>query len=114
MAKVVLERITKRFPGGNEVLRDLDLEIRDGELTVLAGPSGSGKTTILRLIAGLEQPDRGRIFIGDRDVTNTTPHRRNVTMVFQRPALYPHWSVRRNLAFGLGDEVRPRGEALDE
>jgi multiple sugar transport system ATP-binding protein len=101
MAQVALEKVGKTFPGGVVALRDVSLRIEDGELLALVGPSGSGKTTLLRLIAGLESPTTGIIRIGDRIVNDMPPYRRDVAMVFQRPALYPHLSVRDNLAFGL-------------
>ena len=101
MAEVTLEQIGKMYPGGVEAVRGVNLRVADGELVVLVGPSGSGKTTLLRLIAGLETPTTGVLRIGDRIVNEVPPHRRDVAMVFQRPALYPHLSVRDNLAFGL-------------
>jgi multiple sugar transport system ATP-binding protein len=101
MAEVVLEKVGKTYPGGIEALRDLSLCAADGELLVLMGPSGCGKTTTLRLIAGLETPTAGNIHIDGRAVENEPPNRRDVAMVFQRPALYPHLSVRDNLLFGL-------------
>jgi multiple sugar transport system ATP-binding protein len=101
MAQVTLEQVGKTYPGGVEAVRDLTLQVDDGELIALVGPSGSGKTTLLRLIAGLETPTSGTIRIGDRVVNDLPPHRRDVAMVFQRPALYPHLSVRANLGFGL-------------
>jgi multiple sugar transport system ATP-binding protein len=101
MAPVVLEQVGKTYPGSIAALRDVSLRVDDGELIVLVGPSGSGKTTLLRLIAGLETPTRGVLRIGDRTVNDVPPHRRDVAMVFQRPALYPHLSVRANLGFGL-------------
>jgi multiple sugar transport system ATP-binding protein len=101
MAGVVLEQVGKTYSGGIAAVRAVNLRIEDGEFVALVGPSGSGKTTLLRLIAGLETPTRGRIHIGERIVNDIPPHRRDVAMVFQRPALYPHLSVRANLAFGL-------------
>jgi multiple sugar transport system ATP-binding protein len=101
MAEVVLEGLRKRFPNGVEAVRDLSLKIADGELVVLVGPSGCGKTTTLRLIAGLEEATSGTICIGGRVVSDRPPRERDVAMVFQRPALYPHLTVRENLAFGL-------------
>lgn len=101
MAELVLEHVDKVFPNGVHAVHDLCLRVQDGELVVLAGPSGCGKTTTLRLIAGLEQPTQGHVSIGGRLVTDLPPRERDVAMVFQRPALYPYWSVRRNLGFSL-------------
>ncbi len=101
MAEVALAGVSKQYAGGVQAVRDLTLAAADGELLVLVGPSGCGKTTTLRLIAGLETPTRGSIRIAGRDVTRLPPRERDVAMVFQRPALYPHLSVRDNLAFGL-------------
>jgi multiple sugar transport system ATP-binding protein len=110
MARIELERITKVYPNGAAAVRDLTLAIEDGELLVLVGPSGCGKSTALRLIAGLEQPTGGSIRIGGRDVTGVPPQDRDVAMVFQSYALYPHMSVRENLGFGL----RMRKRSADE
>ena len=104
MAAISLEGVSKRFGGGHAAVRDVTLRIDEGELLVLVGPSGSGKSTVLRLIAGLETASSGRILIGDRDVTGVPPQQRDLAMVFQSYALYPHKSVRDNLAFAL--EVR--------
>src|SRR2546421_7299034 len=101
MASVTLRRLSKVFDGGVQALHHLDLEVRDGELLVLLGPSGSGKTTVLRCIAGLEEPTSGEIVIGERVVTQEPPAARDVAMVFQTPALYPHLTVRDNIAFPL-------------
>ena len=105
MASLTVSRLEKSL-GANPILRGIDLEVRDGELAVLVGPSGCGKSTLLRTIAGLELPDRGTLAIGARDVTHLAPRERDVAMVFQSYALYPHLTVRENLAFGL----RLRGE----
>ena len=107
MASVRLEGVTKTYPNGHVAAKGLDLEIRDGEFMVLVGPSGCGKSTALRMIAGLETPTGGRIMIGDRDVTALQPQDRDIAMVFQTYALYPHMTVGENLAFGL----RMRGTA---
>src|SRR6266576_2747915 len=104
MASVTLRRLSKVYDGGVQALHDLDLDVRDGELLVLLGPSGSGKTTVLRCIAGLEEPTSGEVVIGERVVTHEQPAARDVAMVFQTPALYPHLSVRDNIAFPL--EIR--------
>ena len=101
MSGIVLERVTKTFPNGFAAVRDLSLTIEDGEFIVLVGASGCGKTTLLRLIAGLEEATAGRITIGDKDVTDKPPRQRDVAMVFQSYALYPHMSVRQNLGYGL-------------
>src|SRR5207244_5319210 len=97
----VLEEVSKVFPGCVVAVDQSHLQVRHGELLVLVGPSGCGKTTTLRLIAGLEDPTTGNIRIGDRDVTRLPPAERDVGFVFQRPALYPHRTVRDNLAFSL-------------
>lgn len=104
MASVAVRRLSKVFDGGVQALHPLDLDVPDGELLVLLGPSGSGKTTVLRCIAGLEEPTTGDIVIGERVVTQLAPAARDVAMVFQTPALYPHLTVRENIAFPL--EIR--------
>ena len=101
MASITLEHVEKVYPNGHVAVRDLNLAIRHGELLVLVGPSGSGKSTVLRLIAGLERPTAGRILIDDDDITAVPPERRDLAMVFQSYALYPHKTVGENLAFGL-------------
>ena len=101
MASVTVRQLSKVFDGGVQALHHLDLDVRDGELLVLLGPSGSGKTTVLRCIAGLEEPTTGDIVIGERVVTHVPPAERDVAMVFQTPALYPHLTVRENIAFPL-------------
>jgi multiple sugar transport system ATP-binding protein len=101
MARVQLESIHKVYPNGYRALSGFDLALEDGELMVLVGPSGSGKSTALRIVAGLESPSSGRVLIGERDITAVAPGERDVAMVFQSYALYPHKSVRDNLGFGL-------------
>jgi multiple sugar transport system ATP-binding protein len=101
MAQIALERVTKQFPSGFVCVDDVSLEIEAGEFMVLVGPSGCGKTSLLRLIAGLEEATAGRILIDGRDVTDLAPRKRDVAMVFQSYALYPHMSVRQNLGYGL-------------
>jgi len=101
MADLRLERVTKVYGDDTVALHELDLDIPDEKLFVLLGPSGCGKTTLLRLIAGLEMPTDGAIWIGDRDVTEEPPKKRDVAMVFQTYALYPHMTVFENIAFGL-------------
>ncbi len=113
MPRIVLKDILKKY--GKVVAADIPyLEIKDGEFFGLLGPSGSGKTTTLRIIAGLTRPDRGRVFIGDEDITDVPPEKRNLGMVFQSWALFPHLTVFENIAFGLRlrklpeDEIRKR------
>jgi multiple sugar transport system ATP-binding protein len=101
MASVRLQRVRKTYPNGHVAAQGLDLEIVDGEFMVLVGPSGCGKSTALRMVAGLETPTEGQIFIGDREVTDLPPQERDIAMVFQTYALYPHMTVRENLSFGL-------------
>ncbi len=101
MASVLLDKVWKTYPNGHVAARGVELAIEDGEFMVLVGPSGCGKSTALRMIAGLETPTRGRVLIGDRDVTEVPPQERDVAMVFQSYALYPHMTVRDNLGFGL-------------
>lgn len=101
MASVDLRQLTKHFAGGVRAVDQLDLHVDDGELLVLVGPSGCGKTTTLRLIAGLEQPSSGHVLIGSRRVERLPPRMRDVGLAFQQPALFPHWTVYRNLSFGL-------------
>jgi multiple sugar transport system ATP-binding protein len=116
MAGIRLDHVTKEFAGGVVAVDDVSLEIRDGEFMVLVGPSGCGKSTLLRMIAGLEDVTDGQILIGDRDITDLAPRHRDIAMVFQSYALYPHMSVRQNLGYGLKvrraskDEIRQRVE----
>ena len=113
MAKVTIRGVEKQF-GQTRVLRGVDIDVADGGFAVLVGPSGCGKSTLLRTIAGLEQCDSGRIVFGEREVTSLPPRDRDVAMVFQSYALYPHLTVRKNLAFGLelrktsGSEIAQR------
>ena len=100
MGRIVLENVTKVF-GDVQVIPPLDLTIEDGEFAVFVGPSGCGKSTLLRLIAGLEDTTSGRILIDDKDVTEVPPSKRGLAMVFQTYALYPHMTVRKNIAFPL-------------
>jgi multiple sugar transport system ATP-binding protein len=110
MAAIELQTVVKTFPNGVHAVDGVDLTIRDGEFMVLVGPSGCGKTTLLRCIAGLEEVSDGAILIGDRDVTDVAPKDRDIAMVFQNYALYPHMSVRRNIAYGLKVRGTPRRE----
>src|SRR5918911_127088 len=118
MSEITLERLTKVFSGGVTAVDDVSLEIGDGEFMVLVGPSGCGKSTLLRMIAGLEEVTAGTISIGGADVTELAPRRRDIAMVFQSYALYPHMSVRKNIGYGLKvrrvakDEARRRVEEV--
>ena len=101
MAEIVLDRVTKEFDNGFVAIDDISLTVADGEFLVLVGPSGCGKSTLLRMVAGLEEVTAGTVFIDGRDVTELAPRHRDIAMVFQNYALYPHMDVRRNLAYGL-------------
>ena len=102
MASVTFDNATRLYPGGTRPAVDkLNLEVADGEFLVLVGPSGCGKSTSLRMLAGLEEVNSGRILIGDRDVTDIPPKDRDIAMVFQNYALYPHMTVAENMSFGL-------------
>ncbi|MBN1441830.1 MAG: ABC transporter ATP-binding protein [Planctomycetes bacterium] len=120
MAEIILDRIGKVYPGSVRALDGIEMRIDDGELLVVTGPSGAGKSTLLRIIAGLEAPSSGRVVIGERDVTRLSPRLRDVAMVFQQPALYPHLSIRENLAFPLRrrrvppQEIRRRVDEASE
>jgi multiple sugar transport system ATP-binding protein len=113
MAEIAYDSVSKVYDDGTQAVRDLDLDIGDGELMVLVGPSGCGKTTALRMLAGLEEISDGEIRIGDRIVNDLTPKDRDIAMVFQSYALYPHMSVYDNLAFGLKLRKVPKKE-VDE
>ncbi|MFT0761615.1 sn-glycerol-3-phosphate ABC transporter ATP-binding protein UgpC [Scrofimicrobium sp. R131] len=111
MASVTFDNATRIYPGSDRPAVDkLNLEIADGEFLVLVGPSGCGKSTSLRMLAGLEDVNSGRIFIGDRDVTDVQPKNRDIAMVFQNYALYPHMTVRDNMGFALKIAGRPKDE----
>jgi multiple sugar transport system ATP-binding protein len=110
MADLAIKNVSKRF-GQTQAVSAIDIEVASGELVVLLGPSGVGKSTTLRLVAGLEQPDVGSIWIDGRDVTAVTPALRNVAFVFQQYSLYPHLSVYDNLAFPLRSPLRPTSES---
>ncbi len=110
MKAIVLEQVTKRFAGGVVAVDGVELTVDDGEFMVLVGPSGCGKTTLLRMIAGLEDVSDGTIKIGDRDVTDVAARDRDVAMVFQNYALYPHMTARQNLGYGLRMRKTPKGE----
>jgi multiple sugar transport system ATP-binding protein len=111
MAEIVVEHLSKVYPGGVAAVNDVSLRIGDGEFIVLVGPSGCGKSTLLRLIAGLEEASQGAISIGGDDVTTLAPRRRDVAMVFQSYALYPHMNVRQNIGYGLKVRRTPKEEA---
>ena len=101
MAEIKLENVTKRFPDGYEAVRDMSLDIKDGEFMILVGPSGCGKSTALRMIAGLEDITDGELKIGGDVVNQLSPKDRDIAMVFQNYALYPHMTVRDNMGFAL-------------
>ena len=111
MATVTFDKATRIYPGSDKPAVDqLDLEIQDGEFLVLVGPSGCGKSTSLRMLAGLEDVNSDRIFIGDKDVTDVQPKNRDIAMVFQNYALYPHMTVRENMGFALKIAGTPKAE----
>jgi len=110
MAEIVLDKVTKRYPDGYEAVKEMDLEISDGEFMILVGPSGCGKSTALRMVAGLEDITQGELRIGDRVVTHLAPKDRDIAMVFQNYALYPHMTVRENMAFPLKLAKAPQEE----
>ena len=101
MAEIKLENVTKRFPDGYEAVRDMNLDIKDGEFMILVGPSGCGKSTALRMIAGLEDITDGELKIDGNVVNDLSPKDRDIAMVFQNYALYPHMTVYDNMAYGL-------------
>ena len=113
MPGVRVERVTKVYDGDVLAVDDVSLEVADGEFIVLVGPSGCGKSTLLRVIAGLEQVTKGRVWIGDDDVTRLEPPDRDLAMVFQSYALYPHKTVRENLAFGLRRRKVPKPDIAE-
>ena len=110
MAAITLDNVSKQYANGQHAVRGCTLAVPDGQFAVLVGPSGCGKSTLLRLIAGLETPTTGRILLGDRDVTSEPPQTRDIAMVFQSYALYPHMSVQDNLAYGLRVRKLAAGE----
>jgi len=110
MAQITLDQVTKEYAGGVQAVDGVDLTIASGEFLVLVGPSGCGKSTLLRMIAGLEEVTDGHIAIGERDVTRLSPRDRDIAMVFQNYALYPHYTVAKNLAYGLRVRRTPKAE----
>jgi multiple sugar transport system ATP-binding protein len=110
MAEISFDRVTKVYPDGTEAVSSVDLEIEDGALMVLVGPSGCGKTTLLRMVAGLEEITEGEIRIGDRVINDVEPKNRDLAMVFQNYALYPHMTCYDNIAFGLKLRRMPKRE----
>src|SRR3954470_15294915 len=110
MANVELDHIWKRYPDGFEAVKDMELEINDGEFMILVGPSGCGKSTALRMVAGLEDITEGELRIGGERVNELEPRERDIAMVFQNYALYPHMTVYDNLAFGLQMKKVPKAE----
>ncbi|MGE5598228.1 MAG: ABC transporter ATP-binding protein [Bacteroidota bacterium] len=110
MAKVILDHVTKKFPNGIVAVNDANIEIKDREFVVLVGPSGCGKSTTLRMVAGLEEVTQGNIYIGDTLVNDVPPKDRDIAMVFQSYALYPHMDVYNNMAFGLKLRKFPKAE----
>lgn len=105
-----LQGVGKTYPNGVEALMPVDLMVQPGEFVVLVGPSGCGKSTLLRLVAGLETPTKGNILLDGRDITQTPPAERDIAMVFQNYALYPHMTVRDNMGFGLRMRKVPKPE----
>src|SRR5436309_7087501 len=110
MAQITLDHITKRYPDGFEAVKDFNLDIADGEFMILVGPSGCGKSTALRMIAGLEDITEGELYIGDEVVNQRAPKDRDIAMVFQNYALYPHMTVRENMGFALKLAKTPQEE----
>ena len=110
MASITLDNLGKVYPGGTRAVGGVNIDIADGEFIVLVGPSGCGKSTLLRMVAGLESISEGEVRIGDRVVNKVEPADRDIAMVFQNYALYPHMSVRQNLAYGLKNRKTPKDE----
>ena len=110
MAEIEFRDVTRSYPGGVTALKGLNLTVADGEFLILVGPSGCGKSTALRLLAGLDKPSSGEIRIGGTVVNDLGPGQRDIAMVFQNYALYPHMTVYRNLAYGLKQRKTPRAE----
>src|SRR5258708_32137572 len=113
MAEIVLDRVTKSYPNGATAVKDLSITIADGEFIILGGPSGCGKSTTLNMIAGLEDITDGELRIGGKVVNNMAPKDRDIAMVFQSYALYPHMTVRENMGFALKLAKNPQS-VIDE
>src|SRR5436309_8730251 len=110
MAEIALDRVWKTYPDGFEAVKDMNLSIADGEFMILVGPSGCGKSTALRMIAGLEEISDGELLIGGQRMNAVAPRDRDIAMVFQNYALYPHMTVRENMGFALKLAKTPRPE----
>ena len=110
VAEIRLDQVTKEFAGGVRAVDGVSLTIASGEFMVLVGPSGCGKTTLLRMLAGLEEVSEGEIWIGEREVSRLAPRDRDIAMVFQNYALYPHYTVEKNLGYGLKVRSTPKAE----
>src|ERR671938_1856782 len=110
MAEIQLRDVTKRYPDGTEAVKHADLDIGDGEFMILVGPSGCGKSTALRMVAGLEEITEGELIIGGERVNELAPRDRDIAMVFQNYALYPHMTVRENMGFALKLAKVDKGE----
>src|SRR3954465_8013076 len=110
MAEITFQNVWKRYPDGYEAVKDMNLDIKDGEFVILVGPSGCGKSTALRMIAGLEDITDGELKIGGDVVNQKAPRDRDIAMVFQNYALYPHMSVRDNMGFALKLRGAPKEE----
>ena len=114
MAEIVLDHVTKRYPDGALAVDDFNMDVADGEFVILVGPSGCGKSTTLNMIAGLEDITEGELRIGGKVVNNAAPKDRDIAMVFQSYALYPHMTVRENMGFALKLAKRPQKEIDDK
>ena len=110
MASISLHKVSKNYPNGFEAVHEMDLSVNDGEFMVIVGPSGCGKTTALRMVAGLEEISSGSLKIGDRVVNDVASKDRDIAMVFQNYALYPHMTVAENIGFALGLRKTPKAE----
>jgi sn-glycerol 3-phosphate transport system ATP-binding protein len=114
MATVTMKSVNKRYPNGAHAIRGVDMDIDNGELIVFVGPSGCGKSTLLRMVAGLEDVSEGQISIDGERINELSPADRDVAMVFQNYALYPHMTVFRNMAYGLTNRGMPKDEVAEK